>query len=54
MLLKGELTANESDMEVINVLSNRIIDLYNILFKTFEIDVTVVSDYIKFGSKSVS
>ncbi|XP_025423608.1 uncharacterized protein LOC112692978 [Sipha flava] len=50
--IEKELIVKEDEMEMIKILSNRINDLYEILFKTYEIDVNVVSDYIKFGSSN--
>jgi len=49
-----ETDAGDFKSEVPTILSNRVNDMYILIFKTFKFDVTLVSKYIEFCSKNVS
>lgn len=49
-----ETYIGEFNSKIESILSNRIHDMYIVLFDTFKYDVHLVSKYIQFGMENVS
>lgn len=49
-----ETNSGDFNTEIITIFSKRINDVYMLLFKKFKYDITLISRYLEFCSKTVS